>query len=176
MSKRWDEASAYMRQARANHALGDYLFQYFCEKIIDERREEFWCHVVAQCQQSVEKAMKALICFGNLDFPKTHRADQLLFFLLKRSSILHFKDENLKKLSMLFGASEKQIVIQLSELAPPKDTTKRNTEYPFLVGKAWIAPAAPNVFTLTEIQLFLKHSRRIVYTANQIVSATLFLP
>jgi len=175
MSKRWDEASAYVRQARANQALGDYLFQHFCAKI-DERREEFWCHVVAQCQQSVEKAVKALICFGNLDFPKTHRADQLLFFLLKRSSILHFKTENLKKLSTLFGAPEKQIIKQLSDLAPQKDTTKRNTEYPFLIGKTWIAPATSNVFTLTEIQSFMKHSRRIVFTTSQIVSATSFLP
>jgi HEPN domain-containing protein len=175
MSKRWEEASAYMRQARSNQALGDYLFQQFCAKI-EERRAEFWCHVVAQCQQSVEKAMKALICFGNLDFPKTHRADQLLFFLLKRSSILHFKDENLKKLSILFGAPEKRVVKQLSDLAPQKDATKRNTEYPFRVGKTWIAPATSNVFTLGEIQLFLKHSRRIVFITSQIVSATPFLP
>jgi len=164
-----------MQQARANQALGDYLFQHFCTKI-EERREEFWCHVVAQCQQSVEKAMKALICFGNLDFPKTHRADQLLFFLLKRPNILRFKDENLKKLSILFGASEKQIVIQLSDLAPQKDTTKRNTEYPFRVGKTWIAPATANLFTFAELQLFLKHSRRIVFITSQIVSATSFLP
>lgn len=175
MSKKWDEALAYMRQARSNQAVGDYLFQQFCAKQ-EERREEFWCHVVAQCQQSVEKAVKALICFGNLDFPKTHRADQLLFFLLKRSSVLHFKTESLKRLSTLFGAQEKQVVKQLSELAPQKDPAKRNTEYPFCIGKTWIAPAAPAVFTFAEIQLFLKHSRRIVFTSGQIVSATPFLP
>jgi len=164
-----------MRQARSNQALCDYLFQHFCAKT-EEQRAEFWCHVVAQCQQSVEKAVKALICFGNLDFPKTHRADQLLFLLLKRSSILHFKTENLKKLSTLFGAPEKQIVKQLSDLVPQKDPTKRNTEYPFRIGKTWMAPATPNVFTLAEIQSFMKHSRRIVFTSSQIVSAAPFLP
>lgn len=40
----------------------------------------------------------------------------------------------------------------------------------------WIAPAASNVFTLAEIQLFVKHSKRIVFTIGQIVSATPFLP
>ena len=164
-----------MQQARSNQALGDFLFQQFCTKR-DQYREEFWCHVAALCQQSVEKSIKALICFGNLDFPKTHHADQLLFFLMKRLSFLHFKFVNLKKLSILFGLQEKKIVKQLSDLAPQKDVTKRNTEYPFLVGKTWIAPAAPSVFTLTEIHLFLKHSRRIVFTANQIVSAKAFLP
>ncbi|MCI0618210.1 HEPN domain-containing protein [bacterium] len=174
MSKRWDEASAYVRQARSNQALADFLFQQFCAQ--ENRREEFWCHVVAQSQQSVEKAIKALICFGNLDFPKTHRADQLLFFLLKRSSFLNFKTENLKKLSALFGAHEKQIVKQLSDLAPQKGKTKRNTEYPFLFGKVWVAPATDNVFTLAEIQMFIKHSRRIAFVTSQIISANQFLP
>jgi HEPN domain-containing protein len=108
MGKRWEEASAYIRQARSNQALGDFLFQHFCAKR-DERREEFWCHVVAQYQQSVEKAIKALFCLGNLDFPKTHRADQLLFFLLKRSSLLNFNAANLKQLSKLFGKQEKKL-------------------------------------------------------------------
>jgi HEPN domain-containing protein len=175
MRKKPDEAAAYVRQAKSNQALGDYLFQQFCARG-DDQRENFWCHVVAQCQQSVEKAIKALICFGNLVFPKTHRADQLLFFLLKRSSVIHFKVENLKRLSTLFGAEEKLAVKLLSDLVPQKDTTKRNTEYPFFTGKIWIAPADSNVFTLAEIRSFLKHSRRIVFVTSQMISATPFLP
>lgn len=175
MSKRWEEASAYMRQASSNQALSDYLFQKFCARV-EERKEEFWCHVVAQCQQSVEKSLKAALCLGNLDFPKTHRSDQLLFILLHRLHALHLNEGHLKKLSKLFGAPEKKVVQELSLLAPQKNLTKRNTEYPFRATTVWIAPAEARVFPRAEVELFVKQAKRIVLTINQIVSATPFLP
>ena len=73
-------------------------------------------------------------------------------------------------------AATRNGIQNLENLAPrrpaPGDPHPRNTEYPFTAaGGAWTYPAAPDSFSVAEVQEFQKLMGRVSHYATNIVSA-----
>ena len=171
-----DESAAWIAQAAADHEAA-------------EREREFagrseapvWCHAVAKYKQAVEKGIKAIVAAlrecGVRGIPPIgydHRVQNHLR-LLRRLPGGGVGPSIQRKLRELLNAQTRNSIRNLENLAPtapaPGTPYLRNTEYPFNATGGWTYPAAPNSFSVAEVNEFHALTRRIAYITQNVIRA-----
>ena len=141
------------------------------------------CHAIAKYQQAVEKAVKALVAElrdRGIIFVKDaslyrHEVEPFANQMVRLPHPKRDKDLSLN-LRCLLDSKTRSEIGAIDALTPrrplPGQPSSRNTEYPFPDPQnGWIYPAAPSVFTPSEVQRFRGLSHRIVTGARRIISA-----
>ena len=163
-----DETTAWLYQAMAD--------QQAAERFVADEVGTGRCHAIAKWQQTVEKAVKALVS-------ALHDAGILGAGIVRR----HEVGRNLARLIRLPRAEANKTIQQrlhglldqntragiraLDELAP-QPLPRRNTEYPFQDAQSqWSYPAAEDAFSTDEVQRFRELAHRVLDEAGRIVSA-----
>jgi hypothetical protein len=168
-----DEFMAWLLQARADRDAGELLAGGgvgHCP-----------CHAIAKWQQTVEKAIKAVVaCLRDagvlhIEIGYKHGVERFVSVLIR---LPHSKDNRTiqQQLHGFLDQETRAGLKALDGLAPrrpaPGGVPQRNTEYPFLeAGGKWEYPAADNVFSDKEIQQFRSLAQRALDRAGRIVSA-----
>lgn len=167
------ETRAWLRQARSDHQAAQVL--------MDSRREEMKCQVVAKCQQAVEKSVKALV--GALNDSRVMRRPIGYKHNVERfmAALIHLpRREDLKDMQrQIYGLLSEQVRADIRALEnltpkapPPGENPSRNTEYPFIDATgSWKAPADKAVFSNREIERFRALADRLYHGCSEIVSA-----
>ena len=168
-----DEANAWLQQARSD--------QRAAERLSDGADGAGLGHAVAKYQQTVEKAVKAIVAElrnrGVLDMKigRRHDVEPLVSAMIRRPRTPRSSDL-FNRLSILFNQNARAEICALDALVPrwpaPGQSPRKNTEYPFHDARGqWSYPAAQGVFLSTEVQQFRDLSRRMIHGAGQVISA-----
>jgi HEPN domain-containing protein len=166
-----DECLAWLHQALADRAAADWL--------ASNKGSLSPCHVIAKCQQTVEKAIKALVAAlrddGTLHIVigREHGVERFFGVLLRLPRVASNRTVQ-QHLRGLLDNPTRQGISALDALAPrwppPGELPRRNTEYPFQNEAGdWAYPAAEDVFSDGEIQRFRSLAHRISDGASRIV-------
>ena len=172
-----DESTAWISQAVADQAAAER------ERAGAVRSKvPVWCHAVAKYQQAVEKSIKAIVVAlrecgvrGVHPVGYDHRVQNHLR-LLRRLPGGGAGRSIQRKLRDFLNAPTRRDIHRLESLAPraptPGDPHPRNTEYPFNDAHGgWTYPAAPDLFSVEEVNAFQTLTRRVAYNAKNFVSA-----
>lgn len=160
-----DEPTAWLYQARADWKAAE-RFEVGTDR----------CHAIAKWQQTVEKAVKALVSglhdaqILGAGVVHVHEVERYLGALIRLP--LDAANQTIRrKRSGLLDQSTRAGIRVLDGLAPQR-VTRRNTEYPFrdALGQ-WTYPAAEDVFSPDEVQQFRALAHRVLDGAERIVSA-----
>jgi hypothetical protein len=140
------------------------------------------CHIVAKLQQSVEKAIKALVQ-AMVDTNRirvaiefNHQIDRYITVLTHMSGAQSSTARTLRnRMQSLFNEQERHHINDLSMLAPrrpaPGELFRKNTEYPFqLHDGSWCAPAA-GIFSDADVTRFQSLAQRLLENIHKHVSA-----
>ncbi len=145
-----------------------------------------WCHPVAKYQQTVEKAIKAVVAalweagFTNVPVGRAHEVTPYMRMLI-RLSRPDGKKIVQQQLRTLLDSNTRARIKVLESLAPrwpaPGEPPRRNTEYPFhdTTGD-WTHPAAEGVFTRQEVEAFRALAGRILRGAEHVLPAIRRVP
>jgi len=168
-----DESIAWLQQAIADRKAVE-LFA---------ANAEGWtrCHVLAKCQQTVEKAIKAIIAalrhagILHIEIGYRHEVERFLTVLIRMP---HAADHRAiqRHLQSFLNQDTRNGIRALDALAPraplPGEQPRRNTEYPFHdAGGNWTYPAAEVIFSAEEVERFRQLAHRIVDNAGRLIAA-----
>ncbi len=163
-----DEPTAWLYQAMAD--------QQAAERFVADEVGTGRCHAIAKWQQTVEKAVKALVSalhdagiLGAGVLPR-HAVERYIRALisLPRAAGNRTIQQNLHG---LLDQNTRAGIRALDGLAPQRPPW-RNTEYPFQDAQGqWTYPAAEGVFSQDEVQQFRALAHRVLDGAGRIVSA-----
>jgi len=134
------------------------------------------CHTIAKWQQTVEKAVKALVSalhdarlLGTGVVPR-HDVERYVGALIRLPRAAGNRTIQ-QSLLRLLDQKTRTAIRALDALAPQR-VTRRNTEYTFRDGLGqWTYPAARGVFSQEEVQEFRALAHRMLDGAGRIVSA-----
>ena len=160
-----DEPTAWLRQATADREAAERL-------IADDSGR---CHAIAKWQQTVEKAVKAIVSglhdAGIIATPIRARHDVERYVrALIRLPRAHGNRSIQNLLHGLLNQETRAGISALDDLVP-QIAPRRNTEYPFTYGNGqWTYPAAEGVFSNEEVQQFRDLAYRILGGATTCLS------
>ena len=162
-----DESVAWLQQAISDRAAAERLNG-------DENGAE-WCHAIAKYQQTVEKAVKAIVAALHISVGYQHGVGNLVDVLIRLPRGAGNRDIA-NNLSRRFDTNTRRAIRSLDILRAkrpaPGQPHRRNTEYPFQdPHDRWTYPAARGVFSSAEIEQFRDLSHRIARVAEQVISA-----
>jgi hypothetical protein len=172
-----DESEAWIAQANADYAAAEREREF-----ADSLKEPIWCHAVAKYQQAVEKSIKGVVAAfhecglrGMHPIGHDHRVQNHLRLLRKLPGGWAGATIQ-RKLRDFLNAAVKNSIQKLESLIPkwpaPGAPYLRNTEYPFNTPRGrWTYPAAQRTFSAAEVKEFQTLTRRVAYTATNIVAA-----
>ena len=166
-----DEPVAWLQQAISDRAAAERLW--------DDANSAEWCHVVAKHQQTVEKAIKAIVAalrdrgVLGVTIGYQHPVEPFVSALIRLRRTAGNRDIT-SHLSRLLDQSTRASIHALEDLIPRQPPRgqphRRNTEYPFQdSANQWTCPAAKDTFSLPEIQRFRDLSHRIADGAERII-------
>jgi HEPN domain-containing protein len=167
-----DESLAWLYQCQSDYRAAERLAS---DKIGGD------CHVVAKWQQTVEKAIKAVIAalrdarMLGINIGYRHEVEPFLVILIR---LLHAR-ENREVQQLLRGLLDEPTrsgIRALELLAPrrpaPGRLPARNTEYPFRdKNHEWTYPAAAGHFSAAEVRQFRALAHRIKEGCARVVKA-----
>jgi len=146
------------------------------ERLVADEEGTGSCHAIAKWQQTVEKAVKALVSalrearvFGT-GVRARHEVERYVDALLR----LPRGEGNRTIQKLLYGLLDQntRTAIKALDSLAPTMPPRRNTEYPFLDASGrWTYPAAEGVFSREEIRTFRDLAHRVLEGAGRIVSA-----
>ena len=167
-----DESVAWLQQAVSDRAAAERLW--------DGANSAGWCHVIAKHQQTVEKAIKAVVAAlrdrgvqtKNIGYEHPSEPYVSLLIRLRRTPGTRAITSHL---SRLFDEETRASIRALDALVPrrppPGEPHRRNTEYPFQdPANQWTCPAVQGTFSSGEVHEFRDLSHRIANGAAQIIS------
>jgi hypothetical protein len=163
-----DEPTAWLYQASAD--------QQAAERFVADEHGTGRCHAIAKWQQTVEKAVKALVsvlhdaAILSAGPRPRHDVERYVGMLIRlpRSASNRTIQNHLHRLLDQNTRSGIRALDSLAPQLPPR----RNTEYPFQDADGqWTYPAAPSVFSQNEVEQFRALAHRVVDGAERIVSA-----
>jgi len=140
------------------------------------------CQVMAKCQQTVEKSVKALIeALNNIGFltmpvDRRHDVSRYLSGVLTAAEAAAKEHRLLRgDLKRLFPQHIREVVKRLDGLVPQYpskgELAVRNTEYPFQTSASeWRAPCGAEVFSPGEVRRALHAARQVQGGAAKILS------
>jgi hypothetical protein len=139
------------------------------------------CHAIAKYQQTVEKAVKAIVSelrvrgILSVEIGRRHDVERFVGPLIRLPHAAENRSVSTRLRSML-DANTRAAIRAVDALAPrwpaPGQAPGRNTEYPFQdAGGVWRYPAAPGVFSAAEIAQFRDLAHRIVEGAGRVIAA-----
>jgi hypothetical protein len=163
-----DEATAWLSQAHSDRQAA--------ERFAEDTGAWGRCHAIAKYQQTVEKAIKAIVAalhqariLGG-GVRTRHDVDRYMGALVR----LPRSAENKRLQSLLHGLLDQSTwagIRALDGLAPQLPP-RRNTEYPFQDANGrWTYPAADGVFTSEEVGQFRLLAHRLLEGIGRITSA-----
>ncbi len=126
------------------------------ERLLQKSDATSYCQAISKYQQTVEKSVKAMVAAVNdlgsdLAVTASHLPVNEIDALLRLRRVID--NASVDRLAKIFK-QHRAAVETLCGLAPrwPEDgkSFARNTEYPFLSGGKWTAPAVEGTFTLEE--------------------------
>lgn len=145
-------------------------------------RKGVWSHAVAKHQQTVEKAIKAIVAAlreaGFWHGPPigfVHEVERHMPFLVRLP-----RTENRRSVQFhllrLFDSRTRLAIRSLMGLVPhappPGEPLPRNTEYPFHDEEGeWTYPASPTVFSQEEVEEYRTLSYRLLTSARWVISS-----
>jgi HEPN domain len=172
-----DESLAWLKQALSDRAAGERLVRGGSMQ---------WCHAVAKYQQTVEKAIKAIVVAVREAGIMTTRvgyghsvenfvSSPFVSSLLRRPRNPGNRDIA-RHLSGLLDQNTRHSIHSLESLIPRQPLAgqlhRKNTEYPFEhTLNGWTFPAADGVFSLGEVRRFRDLSYHIADGASRIITA-----
>lgn len=168
-----DESRAWICQATADRDAGETLAR--------SGDEGDRCQTIAKWQQSVEKAVKAIMTglrdanLGGGDVGFRHEVEGFVFAFLR--SFGKTKHRNIFSLiRSIFDQKTRADVQALDRLVPlrpaPGKLPRRNTEYPFQTQPGeWDFPANAGVFSNDEVARFRRTAHRICNGAGKVLAA-----
>ena len=162
------EPFAWLYQAQADRQAA--------ERFVGDERGTGRCHALAKWQQTVEKAVKALVSAlhdaGILSTGIRTRHDVARYVsMLIRLPRSRDNQAIQNHLHGLLDQNTRAGIKALDGLAPQLPP-RRNTEYPFQDAQGeWTYPAAKGVFSQDEVQRFRALAHRVLEGARPIVSA-----
>jgi hypothetical protein len=167
-----DEATAWLHQAMADRAAAEYLAK--------ARVELPPCHAIAKWQQTVEKAVKAVVAaligarIVHIDIGYKHPVEPFMSVLLRLPRAADNRAIQ-QQLHGLLHPGTRSTIKALEGLVPkrppPGSSPQRNTEYPFVdQGGKWTHPAAKNIFHDDKFNQFRDLAYRILEGAGRLVS------
>jgi hypothetical protein len=168
-----DESIAWLEQSSADRLAA--------EKFLADSSGKSRCHAIAKWQQTVEKAIKAVIAALRevgvlaIEIGYRHEVERFISVLLRLPRAADNKTIQ-QHLRGLLDESTRSGIRSLDALAPhrpaPGQPPGRNTEYPFRDPQAaWTYPAAAGTFSVEEIRRYRALAYRISAGAKRIVSA-----
>ena len=162
-----DETTAWLLQSRADLRAA--------EKLSTTANAEDRCHALAKCQQSVEKAIKAIIAalneFGVLDEgPRRDHAVTPYMRTLTRLPREQIGPAIQSHLRGLLDQHTRADILTIDGLVPRR-RGGRNTEYPNQLGTGWTYPAAADSFRPEEVTRFRSLGHRLVQGAYKLIAA-----
>jgi hypothetical protein len=163
-----DEPTAWICQAGADREAA--------ERFIADGNGTGRCHAIAKWQQTVEKAIKAIVLglheagiLGGGPRPR-HEVGRYVDALVR----LPRARDNRAIQNLLMGLLDQHTREEIGALdaLAPQVPTRRNTEYPFQTESVqWTYPAAEGVFSEQEVKAFRALAYRIFSGAHRVVSA-----
>jgi len=162
-----DEPTAWLYQARADWQAAE---RFVADEIGTGR-----CHAIAKWQQTVEKAIKALMAalhdagILGAGFRARHEVGGYIDSLIR----LPRSTSNRAIQQLLHGMLDPNTRAGIKTLdgLAPRFPPQRNTEYPFQVAQdRWVYPAAEEVFSQGEVQQFRDLAYRVLDGAERVVS------
>jgi HEPN domain-containing protein len=162
-----DESYAWLQQAISDRAAA--------ERLSGDKNGAEWCHAIAKYQQTVEKAIKAIVAALHISTGYQHDVGHFVDVLIRLPRKAGNRDIA-NNLSRWLDTNTRTAIRSLDTLAPkrpaPGQPHRRNTEYPFRDPQdRWTYPAARAVFSSAEIEQFRNLSHRIARVAEQVISA-----
>jgi hypothetical protein len=173
-----DESYAWLQQALSDRAAG--------ERLSGGKDGAEWCHAIAKYQQTVEKAIKAIVValrnrgILHVTIGYTHPVEPLVSTLVRLPRNPGNRDIA-NHLSRSLDTNTRTAIRSLETLTPkrpaPGQPHRRNTEYPFQDPKdRWTYPAADGVFSSAETEQIRELSHQIARVAEQVISAIRHAP
>jgi len=171
-----NESLAWLNQALADREAAEREYTRAARS-----HGKVWSHAVAKYQQTVEKAVKAIVAalreagfWRGPPIGFVHEVERHMPFLVRLPRTAEQKSVP-HHLVRLFDANTRTAVRSLMGLVPhvppPGDPLPRNTEYPFHdADGTWTYPASPDVFAGEEVDGFRTLSHRLVRSATTILS------
>jgi len=163
-----NEPTAWLYQAQADRQAA--------ELFVADEAGTGRCHAIAKWQQTVEKAVKALVSalhdagILSASFRAKHDVERYVGALIR----LPRSPDNRTIQSHLHGLLDQNTRAGIGALdgLAPQLPPRRNTEYPFQNADGqWTYPAAEDVFSQDEGRRFRALAHRVLDGAGQIVSA-----
>jgi hypothetical protein len=169
------ESLAWLRQAVADRKAAE-------REYTANGGTHVWCHAVAKYQQTVEKAIKAVIAalresgfrYGPpIGF--THGVERHVRWLVRLPRAIDSESVR-RHLIRLFDSKTRSAIWRLEGLAPKAPAAgaplPRNTEYPFHdAAGEWTCPALPDTFSREEVDQYRGLACRITDSAAWVVAA-----
>ena len=163
-----DEPAAWLNQAVADRLAAEHF--------VADGEATGRCHAIAKWQQTVEKAVKAIVSSlhdaGVLGagIRAKHDVERYVRTLIGLPRAAGNRTIQ-RHLHRLLDQATRAGIKALDGLAP-QFPARRNTEYPFQVAPGqWTYPAAKDVFSSDEAKQFRALAHRILDGAGRIVSA-----
>ena len=149
-------AQAYFIQAQVDRDFALRVYDQFVRNT-PERHDEFFCCIVAHCQQAIEKATKGFLLRHGATFRLTHQVIDWIFHTKGQAKYKRLLKDRLDP-RVLAAA------IEIEKLAPTLDSSRKNTEYPYLASRAGkIEIQIPaKTFKAPEVIAALKAARMVV--------------
>ena len=168
-----DESFAWLQQAIADRQAA--------ERFADSAEGWGRCHALAKCQQTVEKAIKAVVAalrdarILHIEIGYRHEVARFLNVLIRLPHAATNRAIQ-RHLQSFLNQDTRDGIRALDALAPrapaPGQPLRRNTEYPFHDADGnWTYPAANNTFSAKEVERFRQLAYRIVDNAARIITA-----
>jgi len=172
-----DEALAWLHQALADREAAEREY-----KATAKAGSRIWCHALAKYQQTVEKAVKAMVAalreagfWRGPPIGFVHEVERHMRWLIRLRRTNNPQSVQ-RRLVRLFDADTRATIRAVEALTPqappPGERLRRNTEYPFHDANGdFTYPAAPDQFSSEEIDRFRALSHRLVESAHWVISA-----
>ncbi len=152
-------------------------------RVLDEQDDSTFCQALANYQQVVEKSVKAMVAALNesgvvqVTVSGNHTLEHEINGLdAVRRKKYGVDNASLEIIDRLFRRGRADIML-LCTLAPklpkPGAAYPRNTEYPFTDDseEGWTAPAAPNTFSLEEVNRAARLAWPLYHSASRFASS-----
>lgn len=168
-----DESFAWLQQALADRV----AVEQFAGNAASGTR----CHALAKCQQTVKKAIKAIVAalrdakILSIEIGYRHEVARFLNVLIRLPHAAANRAIQ-RHLQSFLNQDTRKGIHALDALAPkapaPGQGPRRNTEYPFHDASGnWTYPAAEATFSVEEVERFRQLAYRIVDNAARIITA-----